>query len=368
MFWMLLFASMFLAGFGCIFYLSRQIRKFRFLWRISRRKPIFLSYAIILVPLALLAAAIGLLNAGVALLHLTLFWALCTLVQKLIEKMRRAPFKRHYAGALALLVTAAYLCAAWFMSAHVWQTDYTVTTEKPVGTLRVALIADSHLGTTFDGAGFERHLEDITAQNPDLLAVAGDFVDESTTRADMLEACRALGQLPYPVYYAFGNHDRGNYTTTRDFSGDDLIAALEENGVIILEDAIAVIDGRFTLIGRQDASEERYSGKPRADIQTLVNQAEPGTYTIVLDHQPRDYAAEAEAGADLVLSGHTHGGEFFPLADLMEWLHIGGNDKVYGYEQLEQTDFIVTSGISHWALKFRTGHPSEFVIVEIQGQ
>lgn len=69
-----------------------------------------------------------------------------------------------------------------------------------------------------------------------------------------------------------------------------------------------------------------------------------------------------------MLSGHTHGGQFFPMAQLMDGLHVGGNDLVYGHKQVEHTDFIVTSGISDWALIFRTGFGSEFVIVNIQGQ
>lgn len=366
--WILMYVGLFLAGFGCVFYLSRQLRKLQLLWRHSRRKPILLSYALVVIPLAAIWIWLGFTNMAVILLHLTLFWALSQLLQKGIE--RKKNLRRDYSGILALLLTTVYLCTAWVMSAHVWQTDYTVTTAKPVGSLRLALIADSHVGNTFDGAGFAKQLQRIDAQNPDVLVVAGDFVDESTTRADMEEACRGLGQLhtTYGVYYVFGNHDWGNYTTSRDFSGEDLTAALEENGVTVLRDEAAVIDGRFTLIGREDASAELYSGTPRADMKTLMEKTEAGTYVIVADHQPRDYAAEAEAGADLVLSGHTHGGEFFPLAELMEWLHVGGNDQVYGHMQLENTDFIVTSGIAHWALKFRTGHPSEFVIVDIQGQ
>ena len=52
----------------------------------------------------------------------------------------------------------------------------------------------------------------------------------------------------------------------------------------------------------------------------------------------------------------------------MAKLHLGGNDLVYGHKQMEHTDFIVTSGIADWALKFRTGCGSEFVIVNIRGQ
>lgn len=77
-------------------------------------------------------------------------------------------------------------------------------------------------------------------------------------------------------------------------------------------------------------------------------------------------AAQAGSGADLVLSGHTHGGQMIPLVQLIRWFHIV-DDNVYGYERRENTDFIVTSGISDWALQFKTGCWSEYVIIDISG-
>jgi CheY-like chemotaxis protein len=63
-------------------------------------------------------------------------------------------------------------------------------------------------------------------------------------------------------------------------------------------------------------------------------------YMIVLDHQPNDYTNEAATDADLVLSGHTHGGQLFPITYIGEW--FGVNDRTYGYEKREGTEFIVT--------------------------
>lgn len=70
-----------------------------------------------------------------------------------------------------------------------------------------------------------------------------------------------------------------------------------------------MIDDRFYLVGRQDASEEKDFGGGRAAISDLTKNLDKDKYTIVLDHQPSDYEAEAAAGVDLVLSGHTHGGQ-----------------------------------------------------------
>ena len=76
----------------------------------------------------------------------------------------------------------------------------------------------------------------------------------------MVAASRALGQLhaPYGVYYVFGNHDKGRYANgQRGYDGDDLMAELQKNGVTVLQDQSVLIDHRFYLVGRQDASEEK---------------------------------------------------------------------------------------------------------------
>ncbi len=204
------------------------------------------------------------------------------------------------------------------------------------------------------------------AENPDIVVITGDYVDDDTSREDMEAACAALGTLEttYGAYYVFGNHDKGYYGPKyRGYSGDDLIAELEKNHVTVLQDETVPIGDGFSLIGRQDRSEGQQGG--RASMEELMENVSPGSYSIVLDHQPHDYDAQAAAGADLVLSGHTHGGQLFPFNHMGEWLGI--DDKSYGLEQRGDTNFIVTSGISNWAIQFKTGCKAEYAVIDIKG-
>lgn len=82
----------------------------------------------------------------------------------------------------------------------------------------------------------------------------------------------------------------------------------------------------------------------------------------------QDYEALKDANMDLVLFGHTHGGQLFPLMTIENHSNIAEDDRVYGYEKRENTNFIVTSGISDWAIKFKTGCKSEYLIINIDGQ
>ena len=202
-------------------------------------------------------------------------------------------------------------------------------------------------------------MERIQALAPDLVVLVGDFVDDDSDREDMIAACKALGELetPYGVYFVYGNHDEGYYHY-RNFSPQELREELEKNGVTILADETILLDDSLYLVGRKDRSDPG-----RADMETLTAELDPEKYILVLDHQPNDYAAEAAAGADLVLSGHTHGGHIFPAGQI--GLLMGANDAIYGLETRGSTSFIVTSGISGWAIPFKTGTFSEFVTIEL---
>ena len=169
----------------------------------------------------------------------------------------------------------------------------------------------------------------------------------------------------YGVYFVLGNHDYGYYGPVhRGFSVQELEAELEKNGVVVLRDEAVSIADTFYLIGRKDYSVEKERGGKRASMKELVQNLDQSKYMIVADHQPADYKNQVEANVDLVVSGHTHGGQLFPFNQIGKW--IGATDKIYGHEKRNQTDFIVTSGLSDWAIKFKTGCQSEFVTVNIK--
>ena len=371
--WMMMMGLIGLICIGSVVYLAARVRRFGPMQRLSQKRRALswlIGFALVLVPAAALCLLWTPLNMAVCLLHLTLFWLLSDLVFTLIRRLQHTTFKRYWAGLAALIVSVGWLTMGWVQANCVWQKNYTISTDKQVGSLRVALLSDSHMGTTFHAEGFARHLQRVQAQQPDVVVMVGDFVDESTTRADMMAACQALGRMdaPYGVYFVFGNHDKNNYAGEgRAYTGEELTAALEENGVTVLEDETVLIDDRFYLIGRQDASEAVEHRGGRASMAELTQNLDKSKFSIVLDHQPRDYASQATSGVDLVLSGHTHGGQLIPLVQLMKIPGMSGDNNVYGLQSRDQTCFIVSSGISDWELLFKTGCRSEYVIIDIQG-
>jgi hypothetical protein len=344
-----------------VIYLVCQFRRFRIVQRAGEKHKVFSWLLASLIPAAIFSTA--LLNRFafyIVFIHMAVIWMLCNLAASVIRKCLHREPTRYYAGGAALLITAAVLGSGWYFAHHVYETDYRLETDKDLGgaPLRAAMIADSHLSVTLDGEKFRQKMEEIASKNPDILFISGDFVDDDTKRQDMFEACEALGDmdLKYGIYYVYGNHDLGYYNY-RDFTGEELVQALTENNVTLLADETVTIDGRFTVTGRLDHSMERMEAGE-------LPLGEDGLYHILLDHQPTDYDAEAAAGFDLVLCGHTHGGHIFPAGQI--GLIISENDALYGHEVRGNTDFILTSGISGWSLPFKTGCISEYCIIDVE--
>ncbi len=360
-FWVVLVAAACALMLIGILYLIRCFHRFSFLASLGEQHR-FLSWVLSLIPVAAICL-LALYNAAtlfVVLIHLVLGFLLCDLIAWLIRKLAHRTISYNLRGTAALLLTAVYLGIGCFLAFHIFETDYSIPTKKPLSQdLRIVALADSHLGITLDGERFAKQMERISALQPDLVVVVGDFVDDDSSKADMLRACRALGEMQttYGVYFVYGNHDNGYYPY-RNFSSAELRGALEQNGVNVLVDDCVPVGNDVILVGRRDRSME-----DRIDIYALMATLDPQKYSIVLDHQPNDYANEASAGADLVLSGHTHGGHIFPAG----WigLLIGANDRVYGTETRDDTTFLVTSGISGWAIPIKTGAFSEFVVINL---
>ena len=399
MMWAFIFIFMFAAFIAACIYLITRVRKFVWVDKLAKDRKwlsVLISAAICVVFIVVLSLAMGYINAIIVTIYMILFWLACEFAFWLVGKVKNRtkstadettknntiknnaessvkPKKRkiYYAGVAAIIITIVYMSWGWYQAHNVWQKDYTIHTDKEVGSIKLALIADSHTGTTFDGDGFAEHVKEIQAQNPDAVLIAGDFVDDDTSLSDMKECCVALGTLDtkYGVYYVFGNHDKGYYASERrGYDGDDIIAELTKNGVTVLQDQSVLLGDSFYIIGRQDLSEVTDRGGSRADIEDLVKALDDDKYQIVMDHQPADYANEKAAGVDLVLSGHTHGGQLLLIKLFQEITGMGGNDQIYGLEDLDGSDFLVTSGISDWAIKFKTGCRSEYVIIDIQGK
>ena len=316
-----------------------------------------------------LALFLRTINAVIIFCHLAAIWLLADLLFGLSGVLLKRKPARIPAAVLAFSVTVFVLSSGWYQAHHVSGTEYHLVSTKRIPDLRILLIADAHVGSTFDAAGFGEHLSAMEREHPDLILIAGDYVDDDTSREDMEQATAALGRLrpPLGIYFVFGNHDRGYYgSARRGFDAEDLKRALRENGITVLEDEIAEPVPWIAIAGRKDLSVKREKGGERASLSDLLPASSPDRYCVVMDHQPAAFIETAAAGADLAVSGHTHGGQLFPFNKA--GLYLGAVDAVYGHSRIGGTDFIVTSGIFDWAIRFKTGTFSEYAVINVTGK
>lgn len=360
--WLIIFAVVLLIMLLSLVYMINAVNRFGIFNRIENKTAGKLASFLTIFSICLaFSLTMGIMNMIVIFIYLTVSFLIWGLIIRFIKKRRELNEKVYLQGWLAILTTFVYLAFGFYTAHHVCRTEYNLTTRKNTGDLKIAMFADSHLGTTFDGEGFAKHIETIKAENPDIVLIAGDFVDDSAKMADIVTACKALGSIEskYGVWYAFGNHDKG-YMEGRDYTVEGLKNEFLKNNVHILEDELEYA-GNLCIAGRADKGK-----KTRKELSKLLEGADTGKYIIVMDHQPADYEKESQTEADLVVSGHTHGGQLFPITYIGEW--SGVNDRTYGYERRGSVDFIVTSGISDWALDFKTGTVSEYVIINVKGK
>ncbi len=339
------------------YYIIRSFQKISFL---SKIKSKLLKLIISIVPFIVIFIFFNYVNSLIIIIHLAIFLLISSFILFVIKKIIGKEFNYSYKILLGIILTLIYLIYGAYSDYHVYNTYYEIETDKEIGSnFRIIQISDSHIGATFDGNGLIKHMENIKDIESDIVVITGDFVDDDTTREDMIKGVSALTILKpkYGIYFINGNHDKG-YFNYRNFTYNELKNELEKNNINVLEDECIMINDYFYLIGRNDKSDLN-----RKSINELVENIDKTKYIIDLNHQPNDYENEKNK-VDLVLSGHTHGGQLFPLGYL--GVLMGANDEFYGLHKRDNTYFIVNSGISDWAIDFKTGTFSEIGIIDIK--
>ena len=274
--------------------------------------------------------------------------------------------------AAVLLVSVYGICHA----SHIKKTSYEVSIAKsaPISKLKIALVADLHLGGSIGLKQMQRMKDVIDTIRPDLVVFAGDIFDndfDAIQNPEEIATLLASIDSTYGSFACWGNHDIDELILagfTFD-SGSDAIRSdprmdqfLKDSGITLLQDETLLIDHAFYLIGRLDASRKKKSGIIRRSAKELIAALHPERPVIVIDHQPSDLEALAAARADLVLSGHTHDGQLFPgnLTTRIGWKNSCGMIRI------QDMTSIVTSGVGVWGPAMRIGTDSEVAEITVR--
>ncbi len=215
--------------------------------------------------------------------------------------------------------------------------------------MKIAFAADFHLREATSPRLMERFVEKVNAENPDIVLIGGDVLegDRQDEKLGGFEAQFRRLKARYGVYGVPGNHDLHRAHAMPFF---------DRAGIRLLKDTVERIDDAFYLVGRNDGRSGR-----RKSVEELLKNCDRSLPVIVLDHRPTDLDNVSRSGADILLSGHTHNGQLFPV-NFITRRHY---ELSWGYKLKNQTHVFVTSGIQVWGPPVRTAGVSEIVIVNV---
>ena len=224
---------------------------------------------------------------------------------------------------------------------------------QPEKRMRLVFFSDLHIGEAMTPDYIARVVKLIQDQQPDLILCGGDFIDHRAVYAYDPRVMASLRSLhaPLGVYYVLGNHEYR----------DDLEANIRwvsEVGGTLLRDSIAFPgNGPLTLIGRDD-----WVNGNRKPFEVIANEADPLRGPVVLmEHTPASIDSIGDSPVDLILCGHTHGGQIWP-GQLMVWWRYG---MVSGTRPVGEREVCISSGIGSAGATYRVGTRSEIRVYDL---
>lgn len=222
--------------------------------------------------------------------------------------------------------------------------------------LRVVLMSDLHVGPTRGAAFTQRVVDEMNAQNADLIALTGDLTDGSVDLVGHTLDPLAQLSAPLGVFAATGNHefysdDGGRWMDYWDSLG---IRTLRNERIPLERDGAEI-----QIVGVHDyTAPQPYE----PDLPAALAGSDPEAFQLLLAHEPLHVPEAAEYGIDLQLSGHTHGGQMWPIRYLVPLQQ----PTVQGLDEIDGVPIYTTRGVGAWGPPVRVAAPPEITVVELR--
>lgn len=274
----------------------------------------------------------------------------------------------------ALMLGLLLVFFAWIIwtNTHVGVTHYAIEADIPEAFdgFVIAHVSDLH------NHKWGKQLTNLLVEaRPDLIAVTGDLVSYDDTDYETALAFIHEAVAIAPVYYTTGNHE-SEFVLYPELE-DEMITA----GVIVLRNesvSLSFADETITsgnetinLIGLDDPEFEDEltdEGQRAVMAETLERDIDESRYNLVLSHRPEEIDTYVEAGADLVLAGHAHGGQI--RLPFIGALYAPGQgffpEYTEGVHDIGSTKLVISRGLGNSVVPFRFNNTPELVIIELQ--
>jgi predicted MPP superfamily phosphohydrolase len=257
---------------------------------------------------------------------------------------------------IAVVAVGIVLIYGHYNAIHPQIVNLKLPINKPFenGKLKIVAASDIHLGPLVGKGRLEEFVEIVNSQNPDIILLAGDLLDESQDAILLENTGEPLKNLKakYGVYAVVGNHE---------YIGGikGALKYIESLNIRVIKDSSVLINNAFYVIGRDDYGSGR-STNARKSLSALVSGLDITKPFILMDHQPYKLQEAVENGIDLQISGHTHNGQFWPFNYLIKSMF----EVPWGYKKKENSHIYVSSGFGSWGPPVRIGNRPEIVVIE----
>ena len=240
----------------------------------------------------------------------------------------------------------------------IYQDIYLKNLPKEFDKFSIAQISDLHVGPTIKRPYVELVLNEISHLNPDLIAITGDLVDGSVRhlRSDLEPLAEMIA--PYGTFFATGNHE---YYSGVDQWLDET-DRLGMKNLVNSNEILNIKNSKIALAGVTDYRAQTIKKSHKTDPKKALKSLPDDIVKVVLAHQPASIFKVHEAKADLQLSGHTHGGQFWPFTYPTRW----ANPYLEGLHNHNGTQIYVNRGTGYWGPPLRLGVLSEITMIRLR--
>lgn len=277
--------------------------------------------------------------------------------------------------ALAVLAVATATSAIGFLNAR--RTASVKRVDVPIRGLPQALegftiaqLSDIHVGPTIKSGYIQRIVEAVNRLGADTIAITGDLVDGSVPELREHIAPLAGLRARHGTFVVTGNHEyyAGAHAWIDELRRLGLKVLLNEHVVLQTRDVRGaqtdeeLFESALVLAGVTDFTAGHFDAAHASDPHLALHDAPPLVHTrVLLAHQPRSAPLAAAAGYQLQLSGHTHGGQFFP------WNLFVPMQQPFtaGLHRLHDMWVYVSRGTGYWGPPKRFGAPSEITLLTL---
>ncbi len=217
----------------------------------------------------------------------------------------------------------------------------------------------------------EKLINKIKKENPDIIAITGDLVDSSKTDFDIaLQFIQEANKIA-PIYYVTGNHEAWleNYNNLKE--------SLEKASVNLMDGQALFIENgnsKIQILGIQDPDfvERMDNGNTQGDmVRIKTNEIlDKNYFNIVLSHRAEHFKQYVNVGADLVLTGHAHGGQVrIPfLGGLVAPNQGFFPEYTAGLYNEKNTDMVVSRGLGNSIIPVRINNMPELIMIELKAE